>query len=519
MRSPVSVVAVIPARAGSVGVPGKNLRRVGGLSLVTRAVRTALAAASVDRVVVSTDGLEIASAAAEAGADVVMRPAALASGSASSESAVTHALDVLERRSVRPTVVVLMQATSPFTAPEELDAAVQKVLVGESDCVFAAVDSHCFLWRLDATGCATGINHDAEVRPMRQALPPEFRETGAFYVFDAEGFRRTGHRFFGRIGVALVHDALDIDTEHDLELADAVAHLHEPRPAVQVPALHVRAADGSDAIRDADAVLAGQAHHTDVGRTAGPTHASLWRGADASGASPVPATGSRVDASPAADGQGEGSHGAASRGAASHGGRMFWDARDIADELGAELDSELAAALDDDVSALDDADAGLERIEAVVTDFDGVHTDDTVVVDQNGIESVRVDRRDGLGVRLLREAGIPVLILSTERNPVVAARAAKLGVPVLHGVDDKRSALAEWAEESGVRLENVAYLGNDVNDLGALRAVGWPFVVRDAHPEAIGAARRVLSARGGAGAVRELAELILQHTLQQKAKA
>jgi YrbI family 3-deoxy-D-manno-octulosonate 8-phosphate phosphatase len=515
MRSSVSVVAVIPARAGSVGVPGKNLRRVGGLPLVTRAVRTALAAASVDRVVVSTDGLEIASAAAEAGADVVMRPAALSSGSASSESAVTHALDVLEERFVRPTVVVLMQATSPFTAPEELDAAVQRVLAGESDCVFAAVDSHCFLWRLDTTGNATGVNHDAAVRPMRQALLPEFRETGAFYVFDAEGFRRTGHRFFGRIGVALVHDSLDIDTEHDLELADAVAHLQEPAPAVQVraaqvaaaqtraaqvrtldvpavqvrakqvpavqiravqiPGVQVRAADGPEAIRDADAVLAWRAHHAEAGRAARPT-------------------------------------------ADIHGGRAFWDARDIADELGAELDEELASALNDDVSALDD-DAGLGRIEAVVTDFDGVHTDDTVVVDQNGVESVTVNRRDGLGVRLLREAGIPVLILSTERNPVVAARAAKLGVPVLHGVDDKRTALTEWAAEAGVRLENVAYLGNDVNDLGALRAVGWPFVVRDAHPEAIGAARRVLSARGGTGAVRELAELILQHTLQQKAKA
>jgi N-acylneuraminate cytidylyltransferase len=157
----------------------------------------------------------------------------------------------------------------------------------------------------------------------------------------------------------------------------------------------------------------------------------------------------------------------------------------------------------------------LASIEAVVTDFDGVHTDDSVQVDQNGLESVRVNRRDGLGVRMLREAGIPVLILSTEKNPVVGVRAAKLGVDVLQGIGDKAAALAAWVADAGIRLDRVAYLGNDVNDLGALGAVGWPFAVADAHPRAIAASRRVLAASGGAGAVRELAEIILE----EKAKS
>ncbi|MGN6125495.1 MAG: KdsC family phosphatase, partial [Humibacter sp.] len=158
---------------------------------------------------------------------------------------------------------------------------------------------------------------------------------------------------------------------------------------------------------------------------------------------------------------------------------------------------------------------GLAAVEAVVTDFDGVHTDDRVQVDQNGVESVTVNRRDGLGVRLLRESGVPVLILSTEKNPVVGARAAKLGVEVLQGIDDKATALAAWAAQTGIPLERVAYLGNDVNDLGALGVVGWPFAVADAHPQAIAASRRVLASAGGAGAVRELAELILK----EKAKS
>jgi YrbI family 3-deoxy-D-manno-octulosonate 8-phosphate phosphatase len=150
-----------------------------------------------------------------------------------------------------------------------------------------------------------------------------------------------------------------------------------------------------------------------------------------------------------------------------------------------------------------------------VTDFDGVHTDDTATVDELGHESVRVHRGDGHGVRLLREAGVPVLVLSAERNGVVAARAAKLQIDVVHGVDggdargDKGDVLRSWADRVGVPLERIAYLGNDVGDLPALEIVGWPVVVADAHPAARAAARVVLSNRGGSGAVRELADRVL----------
>jgi YrbI family 3-deoxy-D-manno-octulosonate 8-phosphate phosphatase len=149
-------------------------------------------------------------------------------------------------------------------------------------------------------------------------------------------------------------------------------------------------------------------------------------------------------------------------------------------------------------------------VDAIVTDFDGVHTDDHAHIDEHGDERVTVSRSDGMGVRLLREAGIPVLILSTERHPVVAARAAKLRVEVLHGVDDKSAALVGWAHDRGIPLSRIAYLGNDVNDLGPLSLVGWPVVVPEAHPRALAAARVVLDHRGGHGAVRELAERVLQ---------
>jgi len=148
-------------------------------------------------------------------------------------------------------------------------------------------------------------------------------------------------------------------------------------------------------------------------------------------------------------------------------------------------------------------------VRAVVTDFDGVHTDDTASVDADGVERVRVSREDGMGVALLRRAGIPMLILSTEVNAVVRARAEKLRVPVLHGIDDKESALRGWAEESGIDLEDIAYLGNDVNDLPAMRIVGWPIAVADAHPRVLDEARVILGRPGGHGAVRELVERVL----------
>jgi len=219
-------VAVIPARGGSKGVPGKNLRRLGGVPLVARAIAAARAADRVNRVVVSTDDAQIAAVAREWGAEVVVRPAELCGDTAGSESAVEHALDELARFGVEVGIVILVQCTSPFIDPADLDAAIGRVRAGESDTVFSAVESWGFLWRTGSNGDgASGINHDHRSRPRRQDREPEFLETGAFYVMDAAGFRRARHRFFGRIGLAIVPErhALEIDTEEQLALASALA--------------------------------------------------------------------------------------------------------------------------------------------------------------------------------------------------------------------------------------------------------------------------------------------------------
>jgi YrbI family 3-deoxy-D-manno-octulosonate 8-phosphate phosphatase len=391
------VVAVVPARGGSVGVPLKNLEPVGGRPLVVRAVQACLDARLVDEVVVSSDHDGILAVAQRAGATPVKRPADISGSTASSESAVLHALDALPADRAAD-VVLLVQCTSPFVEAAAIDEGVDAVLSGNADTSFSVVGNHAFLWRplpgdddpaartadLEAgrvSGLA-GVNHDEQQpRARRQDLPPEFRETGAFYVMRVDALRHHGRRFVGRLHAVAVPElhAMEIDSHADLAVARALA------PVVDTP--------------------------------------------------------------------------------------------------------------------------GVLDVDALVTDFDGVHTDDTVSVDQDGREAVRVSREDGMGVALARAAGLRMLILSTEVNPVVAARARKLQVPVLQGIADKGQALKEWMEAENLDPARVAYVGNDVNDLGCLQAVGWPVAVAGAHPAVLAAARLVLDRRGGHGAVRQVCDL------------
>ncbi|MGW7411603.1 cytidylyltransferase domain-containing protein [Streptomyces sp. NPDC054863] len=423
MHAPQRVLAVIPARGGSKGVPGKNLAEVGGVPLLVRAVRACLAARHVSEVVVSTDDDTIAAVALGAGAEVVVRPGELAGDSATSEAAVLHALDAQEHD---PAVVLLVQCTSPFLTGEDVDGVAGAVL-GGADTAVTVAPFHGFVWRegessaevvasaggsedgtprggrplahpsrprgaapLPKAAGAGGINHDKAIRPRRQDRPQDFLETGAAYAMDVPGFRTHRHRFFGHTALVRTDPArvLEVDDPHDLDRARALAPLLDPpsRPT----------------LRDVD---------------------------------------------------------------------------------------------------------------AVVMDFDGTQTDDRVLVDADGRETVAVHRGDGLGIAALRDAGVPVLTLSTERNPVVAARARKLRIPVLHGIDRKDAALKAWCEEQALDPSRVLYVGNDVNDLPCFALAGWPVAVADAHDSVRAAARTVTTTPGGSGAIREIAAWLLGPSL------
>ena len=396
-----TVLAVIPARGGSKGVPAKNLAQVGGVPLVVRAVRACLASTEVTDVVVTTDAPAVAEAARAAGEALgasarlhcVQRPEAIAGDTATSEAAVLHAMDRYEDEHGRSVdVVLLVQCTSPFLTREDIDGVAAAVAREGADTAVTVAPFHGFLWR-DGTAVEDhnyGVNHDKRVRPRRQDRPEDLLETGAAYAMDATGFRTHRHRFFGHTALVRTDPArvLEIDDPHDLARARALAPIVDPAPL--------------------------------------PTR---------------------------------------------------------------------------------------DDIDAVVLDFDGTQTDDRVLVDADGRETVAVHRGDGLGIAALRKAGIPLLILSTEQNPVVAARAHKLRVPVLHGIDRKDLALKQWCDEQSLAPERVMYVGNDVNDLPCFALAGWPVAVASAHDSVRAAARAVTTTPGGSGAIREIAAWLLGPTL------
>ncbi|MDC0253316.1 SIS domain-containing protein [Bacteriovoracales bacterium] len=153
----------------------------------------------------------------------------------------------------------------------------------------------------------------------------------------------------------------------------------------------------------------------------------------------------------------------------------------------------------------------LGDVELIVFDFDGVFTNNKVIVNQEGVESVVCDRSDGLLLKEITKLRIPMFILSTETNKVVKARASKLNIECKSGCNDKESFLKSFCAEKNIDLENVVYLGNDVNDLKAMESVGFSIAPQDANPEIKSMASFVLKSKGGDGAIREFCELILKN--------
>lgn len=218
-----SCLAIIPARGGSKGIPDKNIRLVAGAPLIAHVIRAAKKSVHITRVVVSTDSEAIAAVARAEGAEVVERPAEISGDTASSESALLHALHHLDATEhYRPKLLVFLQCTSPLSLPEDIDAAIETLRREGADSVLTATSFHGFIWRKDFNGNAIGVNHDKHTRPRRQDREPEFQENGAIYVMNATGFCEKQHRFFGRTAISLmpIERSLDIDSLEDLATAE-----------------------------------------------------------------------------------------------------------------------------------------------------------------------------------------------------------------------------------------------------------------------------------------------------------
>lgn len=151
----------------------------------------------------------------------------------------------------------------------------------------------------------------------------------------------------------------------------------------------------------------------------------------------------------------------------------------------------------------------IQEIDVFIFDFDGVLTDNRVLVDGDGREHVACNRSDGLAFDVLRKLKKKTYILSTESNPVVVARAKKLKIPVVQGVKDKLSTLRKLADEKSFELGRVLYVGNDVNDYKAMKACGYSACPSDSHESIKSIASIILCSAGGNAVVRELVEKIL----------
>jgi Low specificity phosphatase (HAD superfamily) len=150
------------------------------------------------------------------------------------------------------------------------------------------------------------------------------------------------------------------------------------------------------------------------------------------------------------------------------------------------------------------------NIKLIVYDFDGVMTDNMVYLDQDGKESVQINRSDGLGVSEIKKMGIRQLILSTEKNPVVSMRAKKLKIECLQGVDNKQIVLRDYCNQNKIQIKTVAYVGNDINDKEAMEMVGYSFCPSDAHESIKNISHYTLKSKGGGGVSREILDVLNQ---------
>jgi N-acylneuraminate cytidylyltransferase len=389
----MSVLAVIPARGGSQGIPLKNIKPLGGKPLIAWTIEAALAAQRVDRVVVSTDDDEIAAVSRRFGAEVVERPAEISGALASSEAALLHVLDSLrEAEGYEPQAIAFLQCTAPLTLPEDIDATVRLVVEEGFDSVVTMTPFHYFIWHEKAEGQMEGVNHLASRRLMRQEREPEYLEVGAVYAMRTEGLRKHRFRFFGRIGKHIVPASrtIELDEVEDWALAEILVQ------------------------------TTGKARRFP-------------------------------------------------------GKRLPW-----------------------------------AEIQAVVSDFDGVMTDNRVLVVEDSREAVTCNRGDGWGISLLKRVGVAVACISTEENPVVRVRCEKLEIPYWQGQENKLDALKAFLAQERMEAERCLYVGNDTNDAACLEYVGLSVVPYDAASEVIPLADWRTQACGGEGVLREIASKILE---------
>jgi CMP-N,N'-diacetyllegionaminic acid synthase len=215
------VIAIIPARGGSKGLPNKNVRLLESKPLIAYSIQDALESTYVNQVYVSTNSSEIAKLSECFGARVINRPNELASDASSSEAALTHALLEIESQGVMPDLIVFLQCTSPIRTGQDIDDAIAQLQSEDADSLLSVSPSHRFLWH-QVDGVAKSINYDYCHRQRRQDMLPQFMENGSLYVFKPWVLKQHANRLGGKVAMFMMSDAAswEIDSLLDFEMAE-----------------------------------------------------------------------------------------------------------------------------------------------------------------------------------------------------------------------------------------------------------------------------------------------------------
>ncbi|MEO1394479.1 MAG: acylneuraminate cytidylyltransferase family protein [Cyanobacteria bacterium J06634_5] len=214
-------ISLIPARGGSKGIPHKNIQLLDNKPLIAHSILDAIEATLVEQVYVSTDDFEIASVAENYNASIIERPDKLAGDTASSESALVHALNEIEKSGFQPDLIVFLQCTSPIRTGADIDKAIQKMKAERADSLLSVSPSHRFLWEEDS-GQAKSINYDYRDRPRRQDMNPQYVENGSIYIFKPWVIKEFNNRLGGKISLFPMSEAAahEIDSPLDFKIAE-----------------------------------------------------------------------------------------------------------------------------------------------------------------------------------------------------------------------------------------------------------------------------------------------------------